>query len=149
MRAVSNSIHSLHLWNADPELSVRPIATATVVDFRFDQKLKFMATTHCTLSASDVAAALERATPRTPWPKSLGIASYRDSASGCLVNASTSSRSSAVPITDSTSRRPVGNKSPSTNHFAISFESPYARIAVEKICDSVNGLLRVNAFSHR
>ena len=149
MRAVSSSIHSLHLWNADPLMYVRPIATAAVVDFKFLERSNYFETSHCTVLASDVAVALEWATPKVSWPKYLGVASYRDSSSGCLVNASTRSKSTAAASANSGSGKSLGNVSAAVNQFAISFESPYARIAVDKICNDVSSLLRVNAFSHR
>lgn len=147
LRAVASSIRSLHLWHiGDPNYSDMTIDSAQVVDLTVNQSLNYLIASPSAISASDVAVALEWATPQVCWPKSLGIASYRDSATGCLVKNTKVGR----PIEASSPSDRSHQTAPSTmNVVALSFQSPYACIAISKICDSVEKLIAIGAYSQR
>jgi hypothetical protein len=147
LRAVSSSIRSLHLWHdGHPNYSGMTIDSAQVVDLTVNHSMKCMIASHSSISASDVAVALEWATPQVSWPKSLGTASYRDTATGCLVKNSRTTR-----VSEASSAADVGQRAApgDMSVVALSFQSPYARIALSNICDNAEKLIAVGAYAHR
>jgi hypothetical protein len=147
LRAVSSSIRSLHLWHdGHPNYSGMTIDSAQVVDLTVNHSMKCMTASHSSISASDVAVALEWATPQVTWPKSLGTASYRDTATGCLVKNSRTTR-----VSEASSAADVGQRAApgDMSVVALSFQSPYARIALSNICDNAEKLIAVGAYAHR
>lgn len=147
LRAVSSSVRSLHLWHdGHPSYSGMTIDTAQVVDLTVDHNMKCMTASHSSISASDVAVALEWATPQVSWPKSLGTASYRDTATGCLVKNSRTTR-----VAEASTPANVGPRATPADMSVVglSFQSPYARIALSNICDNAQKLIAVGAYAHR
>lgn len=147
LRAVSSSIRSLHLWHeGHPQYSGMTVDSAQVVDLTVNHSMKCMTASHSSISSQDVAVALESATPQVPWPKSLGTASYRDTATGCLVKNSRTTRAAEASSPANVDQR---SAPADMSMVALSFQSPYARIALLNICDSAQKLIAVGAYAHR
>jgi hypothetical protein len=135
-RALSSNIHSLHLWHADADSFniTNNVVSASFHDLKIDQIKKRLIASPSTISSFAFATALNLATPKLSWSSSLGINSSRETITGDLIN--TVKRSNKTDVTDS-------------DHIAISFDSPYAKICLKNICKKADALLAVKAFSHR
>ena len=149
LRAVSTSVHSLHLWCTNSDSVGMSITSAKVVNFEINHSFKHMETSHSTIPLSDVASALKSSTPKVSWPQLFGSRSYLDSSSRHISSTLKLSGPAALSSISSAAGRHLGANSLKDNQFAVSFESPYAKKALEKVCSDVGGLLRVGAYSHR
>ena len=149
MRAVSTSVHSLHLWYTLSDSFGMSINSANVIDFRIDPCIKCLVTSHSTIPISDVASALRSSTPKVSWPQLFGSRSYLDSSLGHISSTLKISGHAAISSLDSSAGKVLGANSSKDNQFAVSFESPYAKKALEKVCSDVSGLLHIGAYSHR
>jgi len=133
LRAVSSSLHSLHLWHGDfSQWSITNVNSASITDLKIDKDLNCLVTVPPSNSVSNVLTAIEGATPNLSWHLSPDTLSYAD------VSTSKFSRSSRTDesITNA-------------NNFALSFESPYAQISLKDICKKADKLLAIGAYARR
>lgn len=149
LRAVSSSIHSAHLWHGSLcRPSTMSIESAAIADLQYDCNGKQLTASDSTIPSSDVAVALEWATPKVSWPSSLGTSSYRDPSTGCLVKSAQRIRLDPQTPLNATATAPaLGIRS--VNIVAVSFESPYGSALVTDVCNTAQKLIDVNAFAHR
>jgi hypothetical protein len=136
LRAVSSSLHSLHLWHDDfSQWSIRNVHCASITDLKIDKDMNCLVTVPSSNSVPNVLTSIEGATPNLSWHLSPDPLSYAD------INTSKSSRSS---------RTDVDNHSiTNANNFALSFESPYAQRSLKDICKKADKLLAIGAYARR
>ena len=149
MRAMSTSVHSLHLWYTNSYSFGMCVKSARVVEFNIDHTLKRMVTSQSAVPVSDLLSTLQGATPTVSWPSSLGSRPDIDTSVGYLSTTARLTRPAALSNPVTGTGRASRVESSNDSHCAISFESPYAKKVIEKICNDGSGLLRVGAYSHR
>jgi hypothetical protein len=136
LRAVSSSLHSLHLWHGDfSEWSITNVHSASITDLNIDKDMNCLVALPSSYSGSSALTTIEGATPNLSWPL------FPDASSSADTNISKSSRPSRIGVDNQSITK--------INNFALSFESPYARISLQRICKKADKLLAIGAYARR